>query len=180
MGDTIKIGFDPDYFPLIEGYGLRYHHTSTEFQDVQEVLLKFTDIRAFREDAVATVLMSRTRMGQTTQYTYKVRRNVKQVVAEGGILGFARIEYLRPPVPGKRWTEEPNMHEVAALDAAMEVPAGKFFRCMRINTFIAGGDGGSAIRYYAPGIGYIYEEWSDENWGARVSLIAVEPPEPKR
>lgn len=180
MPDTVKLHLDPDYFPLMEGYKLRYHHTSTEFEEVETVEIQITDLRAFREDAQATGILTRSRMGQPVTETFKIRKTAKQVSTDGGILKFTRVEFPMPPVVGKRWIEEPNVHEIAALDAAIEVPAGKFQRCLRVNTFIAGGDGGSAIRYYAPGVGYVYEEYSDEAWGSRVRLISFEVPPLRR
>ncbi|MBI4422627.1 MAG: hypothetical protein HY554_02805 [Elusimicrobia bacterium] len=181
MTDTIKLNLDPDYFPLMEGYTLRYHHTSTEFEGTETVEIEFKDVEAFRNDAQATATLTRSRMGAPAkQEAYPVRKSAKQVTAAGGVLGFSRMEFPLPPVPGKKWTESPNAHEIAATDAAIEVPAGKFLRCLRVNTYIAGGDGGSAIRYYAPGVGYVYEEYSDENWGARVRLIGFATPPLRR
>ena len=180
MADTVKLHLDPDYFPLMEGYRLRYEHTSTKFDGVEAVEVRLKDLRAFRDDAQATALLARSRSGRSDAETYKIRKTARQVAAEGGVLGFSRIEFPMPPVIGKRWTQEPDIHEIAALDADIEVPAGKFRRCLRVNTYIAGGDGGSAIRYYAPGVGYVYEEYSDETWGSRVRLVAFEIPQTRR
>ncbi len=180
MPDTVKLHLDPDYFPLMEGYKLNYHHTSTEFEGIELVSIQITDLRAFREDAQATAVLTRTRLGQSATETYKIIKTVKLVKTEGGVLQFSRVEFPTPPVVGKRWTEAPNLHEIAAIDAAIEVPAGNFRRCLRVNTYIAGGDGGSAIRYYAPGSGYVYEEYSDETWGSRVRLVSFEVPPIRR
>lgn len=180
MPDTVKLHLDPDYFPLMEGYKLKYHHTSTEFDGIELVDIEIKDLRAFREDAHAIAVLTRSRQGNTATETYKIHKTVKKVSAEGGVLQFSRVEFPLPPVVGKRWTEAPNLHEIAALDASIDVPAGKFHRCLRVNTYIAGGDGGSAIRYYGPGVGYVYEEYSDETWGSRVRLVGFEVPPLRR
>jgi len=174
--DTIRIRLDPDYFPLISGMKLIYNHTSTEFEGVESVEVLFQDVRAFRDDSTARVSLTRTRKGQPHAETYQVRKSAKEVSTENGPIGWGRREYPIPAVPGKEWIEEPDRHVVASLDEAVEVPAGKFMRCLRVNTFIAGGDGGSAIRYYAPGVGYVYEEYSSETSGSRVALASFQMP----
>lgn len=181
MSDTVRLHLDPDWFPLMEGYKLTYHHTSTEFEGTEVVELELSDLRAFRNDAQAKVVLARTRMGgKPEREEYLIKKTVKHVSAEGGVLKLKRIEYPLPPVVGKRWVEEPDLSVVAALDASIEVPAGKFNRCLRVNTYLAGGDGGSALRYYAPGIGYVYEEYSSETWGSRVRLVKFEIPPLRR
>lgn len=165
----------------MEGFKLTYHHTSTEFEGTETVEIQITDLRAFREDAQATALLTRTRMGgQPAREEYGIKKTAKQVATEGGVLRFSRLEFPLPPVVGKRWIEEPDLNVIAALDASIEVPAGKFFRCLRVNTFLAGGDGGTALRYYAPGVGYVYEEYSGETWGSRVRLVKYEVPPLRR
>ncbi|MCX5789492.1 MAG: hypothetical protein NTX64_13460 [Elusimicrobia bacterium] len=181
VGDTIKLNLDPDYFPLMEGYKLTYRHTSTEFEGTETVEIVLTDLRAFRDDAQATAVLTRTRDGKPGQQeNYAVRKTARQVTAEGGVLKLRRMEFPLPLVPGKKWLEEPNVSEIAALDAPIEVPAGMFRRCLRVNTLLAGGDGGSTIRYYAPGIGYVYEEYSGEDWGSRVELVSFHVPPIRR
>ena len=178
MPDTVKLNLDPDYFPLMEGYKLVYHHTSTEFDGTEIVEIEFSDVRAFRDDAQALATLTRRQMGQPSRETYKVRKSAKQVLAEGGVLRRPRVEFLMPPVPGKRWIEGAEAQEIAAVDAAVEVPAGKFLRCLRVNTRIDGG--GSAIRYYAPGIGCAYEESSLGERGSRVRLVSFAVPPLRR
>ncbi|MBI5242743.1 MAG: hypothetical protein HY922_03540 [Elusimicrobia bacterium] len=174
--DTVRIRMDPDFFPLISGMKLIYNHTSTEFEGVEVVELLFQDVRAFRTDGMARVQMTRTRKGQSKVENYNVRKTAKEVITENGPIGWGRKEYPIPAVPGKEWIEDPDRHVVASLEEAVQVPAGKFQRCLRVNTFIAGGDGGSAIRYYAPGVGYVYEEYSSETSGSRVSLTQFQMP----
>ena len=177
MTDTVRLNLDPDYFPLLEGFKLRYEHTSTEFEGVETVETVYGEVKAFRDDAECLVTLTRSRGGaRPTLETYRVVRDAKRLYAEGGVLRIPRVEFVRPPVAGKSWVEAPNRHVIAASDARIEVPAGRFGRCLRVNTFLAGGDGGSAIRYYAPGLGYVYEEYSDEAWGSRVKLLGFEPP----
>lgn len=177
--ETVKITREPDYFPLMAGYRLVYHHTSTEFEGIETVVIVLGEVKGFKEEATTSAALKRTRMGKVQEARYEIRRTRGGVWSGGGVLGLARLEFPRPPLPGKTWTEPPDRHEIASLEATIEVPAGKFHRCLRVNTFLAGGDGGSAIRYYAPGVGYAYEEYSDENWGSRVKLVSFETPGPR-
>ena len=173
MADTVKVVRDPEFFPFYEGFILRYHHTSTRFEGVEEIELVIKDVRAFREDATATASMTRSLGGHASTATYRLRRTTRQVHAEGGVLGMARQEFPMPLVAGKRWVEGAETHEVAALDAVIEVPAGRFMRCLRVNTSF---EGGSSIRYYAPGIGCVYEERSSKDAGSRVRLVSFDLP----
>ncbi len=178
MPDTVRLQLDPDYFPLMEGYTLVYHHTSTDFEGTEIVEIEYSDVRAFRDDAQATAALTRRQMGQPARETFKVRKSAREVLAEGGVLRRARMEFPLPPVPGKRWTEGSEAHEIAALDATVSVPAGSFMRCLRVNSRIEGG--GSALRYYAPGIGYAYEEATHGERGSRVRLVSFSVPPLRR
>jgi len=52
---------------------------------------------------------------------------------------------------------------------------------MKIVTKLAGGDAGKSVRYYAPGIGYILEEYSGEDKNCELELLAIyKVPEEKK
>ncbi|HVE12527.1 MAG TPA: hypothetical protein VNI01_03965 [Elusimicrobiota bacterium] len=180
MSETIRVTREPDFFPLSAGLRLDYQLTSTEFAGTESVRVVIESVDAFRDDARARVLLTRSRGGTESQVRYAVRRGRREIVSEGGVLGLARREFPLPALVGKTWVEEPDRHEIASREASIAVPAGNFKNCLRVNVFLAGGDAGSAIRYYAPGVGYVYEEYSGEAWGARVQLIAFEFPRPAR
>ncbi len=162
---------EPDYFPLQRGYRLRYAHTSTRFEGLETVNIEFTDIQELRQGAQALAVLTRSRLGQNSSQSYLVLRESSRVLAEGGVLGMPRLEFERPPAVGRVWRQADGVHTIASLDASIEVPAGKFARCLRVNTLLA--DGGTAIRYYAPGVGYVYEEYSEKKDGSRVALVAI-------
>ena len=44
---------------------------------------------------------------------------------------------------------------------------------MKIVTMLAGGDAGKSVRYYAPGVGYILEEYNGEDKTCELELLAV-------
>ncbi|MEI7530193.1 MAG: hypothetical protein WCK76_14745, partial [Elusimicrobiota bacterium] len=43
----------------------------------------------------------------------------------------------------------------------------------KIVTRLAAGDAGKSVRYYAPGVGYILEEYSGEDKTCELELLAV-------
>ncbi|OGR46157.1 MAG: hypothetical protein A2X37_06635 [Elusimicrobia bacterium GWA2_66_18] len=69
------------------------------------------------------------------------------------------------PLParlGARWARPPREYRVEDLDAAAETLVGRFTGCLRVGYLIAGGDGGSGERLYAPGVGLVRETCADE------------------
>ncbi len=106
---------------------------------------------------------------------------VVQIAKSGGgtfdlpIANVWKLEELQ----GRDVTPVPIL-EIASLDSEIKVPAGDYIRCLRVNTLLAGGDGGSALRYYAPGVGYVHEEYSSETSGSRVSLTSFHLPGAKQ
>jgi len=73
-----------------------------------------------------------------------------------------RIEFVLPARVGAKWESRPNQYGIEALDAEVRTPAGLFKGCMKVGYLIAGGDGGSGERYYAPGIGLVKVDHHDE------------------
>lgn len=72
------------------------------------------------------------------------------------------LELPEPPVLGASWEAAGDSCRIAALDAAVEVPGGRFTGCLRVAYLIAGGDAGSGEKHYAPGVGLVREVRSDE------------------
>ncbi|MBI3550539.1 MAG: hypothetical protein HY078_15990 [Elusimicrobia bacterium] len=172
MSDTVRVHLSPDYFPLRSGRSLRYAHTSSEFEGVETVDLRVVTVSEVARSRVADIEMTRTRMGEVHTHTFRMVRSAKELRSEDGVLGHPRVEFPIPPVPGTSWIDEPDRHELVSLDETLSVPAGTFDRCLRVNTYLAAGDAGSAIRYYAPEVGYIYEDYAEETRGSRVKLIS--------
>jgi hypothetical protein len=77
-----------------------------------------------------------------------------------------------PPRAGAVWTAPPRAYRVEALDAEARTPAGRFEGCLRVGYLIAGGDGGSGERLYAPGVGLVRETCHDEADPYEVALTA--------
>ena len=176
MADTIRIRRDPDYFPILEGYTLRYEHTSNRFDGIETVEVVLKGVRAFRDDSTARAEVARERAGRREASAYAVAKTARHVATQGAMLGPGRMEFPLPPVQDKSWSDTAGEHELASLEAAIEVPAGRYLRCLRVETRFPGG---TAIRYYAPGVGLVYEERLEGDAADRLRLVSFGPPKPR-
>ncbi|MFH1726287.1 MAG: hypothetical protein ABII00_16885 [Elusimicrobiota bacterium] len=178
MSDTAKTRLAPDYFPLRPGLKWTYRHTSTEFEGVETVEVVIDRVRTSGRETRARATLTRTRKGRLVKsLSYGIRKTPDEVFSEGGVLGLARKEFPLPAAMGSTWMEAPDRHVIASLDAAIDVPCGAYSGCLRVDTFMAEGDAGSATRYYAPGLGYVCEEYAGEAWSSRAQLESFSSPE---
>jgi hypothetical protein len=173
VSDTVQLRRDPEWFPFLTGLSWTYHHTSTAFEGVETVRIELLEILHGPDGETARAALWRSRMGATpSRIDYSIHKTGKELRAENGVLGASRREFSLPASVGTRWSEPPDDFKIASIDETIQVPAGRFTGCLRVNAFLAGGDAGSSIRYYAPNLGYVYEEYSGETRGARVSLVS--------
>jgi hypothetical protein len=169
-----------DYFPLKEKTRYEYKFTSTEFEGVAKV---FIDILSVGKKAAKTVAEARMifelRDSHTT--TYNITRDAKWLTTADGVVIGGRREFPLPVKEGAKWDEYPDASEVVSLSDKVSIKAGKFAKCMKIVTMLAGGDSGKSVRYYAPGVGYILEEYNGEDKTCELELVAVSKvPEEKK
>lgn len=169
-----------DYFPLKDQTRFEYKFTSTEFEGTARV---FIDILEVKKKAAKLVAQARMifelRDSHTTEYT--ITRDAKWLTTADGVIVGGRREFPLPPKEGAKWDESPDASEVISLSDKVSIKAGKFANCMKIVTMLAGGDAGKSVRYYAPGVGYILEEYSGEDKTCELELVAVSKvPEEKK
>lgn len=141
----------PDFLPLRRGLRLIY-----EVDRAQEVrTLTVEHLPA----AGAAVVVRRTwtdARGAAETEDSRAERRADGVYFDG------LLALPLPAVPGARWAAPPREYRVEALDARALTPAGEFEGCLRVGYLIAGGDGGSGERLYAPGVGLVRETCRDE------------------
>jgi len=169
-----------DYFPLKDQTRFEYKFTSTEFEGTARV---FIDILEVKKKAAKLVAQARMifelRDSHTTEYT--ITRDAKWLTTADGVTVGGRREFPLPPKEGAKWDESPDASEIISLSDKVSIKAGKFANCMKIVTMLAGGDAGKSVRYYAPGVGYILEEYSGEDKTCELELVAVSKvPEEKK
>ena len=169
-----------DYFPLKEKTRFEYKFTSTEFEGVAKVCI---DILSVGKKANKTVAQARMifelRDSHTTEYI--ITRDAKWLTTADGVMTGGRREFPLPPKEGAKWDEYPDNSEVVSLSDKVSIKAGKFAKCMKVVTLLAGGDGGKSVRYYAPGVGYVLEDYNGEDKTCELELVAItKVPEEKK
>lgn len=78
-----------------------------------------------------------------------------------------------PVKAGTRWGVPPREYLLEGFAGRAAVPAGEFERCALVSYLIAGGDGGSGERYYAPGVGLVLESCRDESDPYETRLLRI-------
>lgn len=169
----VKVGLETlatPYFPIDRVLRLEYEHASSEFIGTRTIILEFTSYSASDN----SVGVRKTSIGRTSARSVEYVVNVYPggVMAGNSPLGGARLELPLPVVPGSSWQEGPDQSRVAALGARVAVPAGSFADCVRVVTRLAGGEAGVAERYYAPGVGLVYETRRGEDFQETLKLVS--------
>ncbi len=170
-----------DYFPLKEKTRYEYKFTSTEFDGTARV---FIDILSVGKKAGKTVAQARMifelRDSHTTEYA--ITKDAKWLTTADGVVIGGRREFPLPVKEGAKWDEYPDASEIVSLSDKVAIKAGKFSNCMKVVTMLAAGDAGKSVRYYAPGTGYILEEYNGEDKTCELELVAVSkvPESPKK
>jgi hypothetical protein len=169
-----------DYFPLKEKTRFEYKFTSTEFEGTARVFIDILEVKKKAGKLVAQARMIfELRDSHTTQYS--ITRDAKWLTTADGVIIGGRREFPLPAKEGAKWSEHPDSSEVVSLSDKVSIKAGMFAMCIKIVTLLAGGDAGKSVRYYAPGVGYILEEYSGEDKTCELELLAVSKvPEEKK
>lgn len=145
-----------DFFPLILGMILKYRgvapgeEEATSIFKVLEVRRKWPDTTSAR----CTNQWSSGKESGGSEFSILKRPD--------GIFKNRNLIFPLPLKIGRSWPEGSLQCTVQALDATTEVLAGKFNECLRITYLIAAGGAGWGHRFYAPGIGLVREDHSDE------------------
>ena len=171
-----------DYFPLKKGLKLVYDYESSEFEGKARAALHVLEVAQSPKETCATVRLSVEVRDHVNHEQYQIKKTGKAVVSGNGIVVGGRIEFPLPPAVNAQWDQYPDANKIVSMTETVRVPAGTFKNCLKVESLLAGGDAGSAERYYAPGVGYISEKYNEEGMQAVISLAewGIEtPPEPR-
>lgn len=138
------------FFPLRAG--ARWEYAVEDSEGRSDLVVEVLSVETRGPAVVARV--RRTSRGGTADYEARV--DPREVRGDG------RLEFPVPPTVGAEWSSGSRSFRVESLHAAVETPAGRFSGCLRVSWLIAGGDGGSGERFYAPGVGLVCEVERDE------------------
>lgn len=158
-----------DYFPLNKRLVLVYRYTSSEFSGAKTIRVE--QLRYFPKDNAATFMRTTYYNGTSYNEVYGAHANQSGVYSVNGLLGGDRMEFSLPERVGSTWRKDSNGSTIESLSARVGVPAGDFSNCLKVTTELGGGDAGISERYYAPGIGLVYENVAGE--AARETLKLV-------
>lgn len=168
------IAFASAYFPMNKGMLFKYEYTSSEFDDAKIVVIEIIEVSAKNEEVYAKARMTPNLGARTVSRFYTITRTPQGIFSGETIIMGPRKEFPIPLKVGRQWTEGSNLNRVSSLKSKVKisVPAGDFTGCLRIVTKIDGGDGGSAVRFYYPGVGLVYEEYMGEERQDTIKLLS--------
>ncbi|MEK7722201.1 MAG: hypothetical protein AAB359_07420, partial [Elusimicrobiota bacterium] len=157
-----------------------YKFTSTEFEGEAKIYIDILEVKKKTGKLAAQARMIfELRDTHTTENT--IIRDPKWFTTADGVITGGRREFPLPVKEGAKWNEYTDVSEIISLSDKVSIKAGKFARCMKIVTMPAGGDAGKSVRYYAPNVGYILEEYNGEGKTCELELLAVsKAPEEKK
>lgn len=157
----------PDYYPLIAGLFLEY---KTSAGTLKMEVLGVSQAGGAME----------ARCRQTTDDHGNAEETELIIKKESsGVYANGVKELPLPPILGSRWIVAPNDYEISALDAEVTVGAGAFKNCLKVSYRIGAGDGGGGEKFYAPGVGLVFENCRDESSPFEMSLTRFTVPEGK-
>lgn len=167
-----------EYFPLKEGARFEYKYTSTEFEGVAKIFIDIVKVvkKPGKLVAQAEMIFS---LRDTHTDKYSITRDARWVTTADGVTVGGRREFPLPPKEGATWKEEPDINEIVSMSDKVSIKAGKFQHCMKIVTRLAG-NSGKSVRYYAPGVGCVLEEYAGPDKTCELELVSVGriPPPP--
>ena len=161
-----------DYLPLKQRAVFEYEYTSSEFTGSKVIRVEYMSYsEADRTAQVNMVIFNRTK---PRVVNYVMTSDASGVRSSDSPLYGPRLEIPFPLQYNSVWNEGPDRSRVAALNAKITVPAGTYNGCLKVLTRLSDGDAGAAVRYYAPGVGLVYEQINSEEKQETISLTSYE------
>ncbi|MDE2509942.1 MAG: hypothetical protein KGL74_02355 [Elusimicrobia bacterium] len=142
---------EPDYLPLAPGLRFRYALNRAQ----KESALLVEHLPAAGDGVIVRRTWTESGGASETETSRAERR--PDGIYDDGVLALPL-----PARAGAAWSSPPRQYRIEAGVSAARTPAGEFKDCLRVSYLIAGGDGGSGERLYAPGVGLVLETCHDE------------------
>lgn len=159
-----------DYLPLNKRAVYEYEYTSSEFLGAKAVRVEFMSWSdAEKTAAVNMIIFNKTRPKVSN---FVIASGPDGIRSSDSPIYGPRLEIPVPLAYNLAWNEGADRSRVAALNARVTVPAGAYSGCLRISTRLNGGDSGAAERYYAPGVGLVYERVISEDRQDTIKLVS--------
>jgi hypothetical protein len=155
-----------DYYPLVEGRALEYDLRDAEGDATLRV--EVVSVERSGEETNAKLRRVLTRAGHSEPLDYTARKDKRAVSTS-----LWGQEFPLPLTAGKSWRRYPNEYKIESLDSKTPTPAGEFSGCLEVSFLVAGGDAGGGRRFYAPGVGLVRSESSDEGDAFELKLARI-------
>lgn len=163
----------PDYLPLAREAVYEYDYTSSEFPGSKVIRVEYHNYSE-NDNAVYGTMAVFSRPAGNRAGGYAVYANAAGVYASDSPLGGKRLEFPLPAAVGRTWTEGSDTHKITTLTGKVSVPAGSYAGCLGILARLGGGDAGTSERFYAPGIGLVYESVTAEDVQETIKLVSYQ------
>ena len=159
----------PDYFPLVKGRVLEYRSRTPDGERaVTTQVLSVADSDGRRVAECQRTTLAAGEPPTTRRFT---------VVADGaGVVCGGDLEFPVPASAGRTWKRYPREYSIESLEGEVATPSGAYRGCLVVVYSIAGGDAGFGRRYYAPGVGFVYESCADEADPYELALARIAGP----
>lgn len=161
-----------EYLPLGKRAVLEYEYTSSEFTASKTIRVEYLSYSDKDKTALVNMIIFNKTRPKVSNFVVVAGEN--GVRASDSPIYGPRLEFPLPLTYNSVWNEGPDRSRVAALNAKIAVPAGAYSGCLKVTTRLSGGDAGSAERYYAPGVGLVYERINSEDRQETVQLISYQ------
>jgi len=172
--DDERAGDTPaaDYLPLNKRAVYEYEYTSSEFLGAKVVRVEFMSYSDADKSASVNMIIFNKNKPKVSNFV--IAASPSGIRASDSPLYGPRVEIPFPLTYNMTWNEGADRSRVAALNAKLTVPAGDYTGCLKITTRLNGGDAGSAERYYAPGVGLVYEQLISEDRQETIKLTGYQ------
>jgi hypothetical protein len=160
------------YLPIHKQAVLEYEYTSSEFVAPKVIRLEYMSYSDADKSASVNMIIFNKSKPRVSNFVITAAGD--GIRASDSPVYGPRIEIPVPLVYNYSWNEGPDRNRVAGLNSTISVPAGIYHGCLKITTRLSGGDAGSAVRYYAPGIGLIYEKIISEERQEVITLTSYQ------
>jgi hypothetical protein len=161
-----------DFLPLNKRAVYEYEYTSSEFQGAKVIRVEFLSWSdADRTAAVNMIIFNKNKPKVSN---FVISSGPSGIRSSDSPIYGPRLEIPVPLTYNMTWNEGSDRSRVAALNAKVTVPAGAYNGCLKISTRLNGGEAGTAERYYAPGVGLVYEQVISEDRQDTIKLTAYQ------
>ena len=161
-----------EYLPIRRKVVYTYEYTSSDFQGSKVLTVEYLEYS--EKDNSVKVTMATFNHNKPKLDTFVLSSTPAGIHALNSPLAGSRLEIPSPAAYNAAWDEGTDRSRIAGVNSKISVPAGSFTNCLKISTRLGGGDAGTAERYYAPGVGLLFEQILAEDKQETIKLISYQ------